>query len=77
MDWMRFFFGTPARLFVWLVLAGLAVVVIVPGFLAMALNRLLSEVFGPLATLALIYLGFRVMFKGLIGGGGGGRRRRR
>ena len=77
MDWIRFFFGTPTRLFVWLVLTGLMIVVVAPGFLALALNRLLSEVFGPLATLALIYLGYRVMFKGLVGGGGGRRRRRR
>lgn len=79
MDWIRFFFGTPTRLFAWLVIAGLITVVIAPGFLAMAFNRLLSEVFNPLATLALIYLAYRVIFRGLIEslGGGGGRRRRR
>ena len=76
MDWFRFFFGTPARLFVWLVLAGLMTVVIAPGFLALAFGRLVSEVFGPLATLAFIYLGYRVMFRGLVGGGNRGNRRR-
>lgn len=44
MDWVRFFFGTPARLFVWLILTGLVVVSIAPGFLAMAFASLLSEV---------------------------------
>lgn len=68
MNYVNFFFGTPARLFAWLVLVGLAIVMVHPGLLAEAFNRLLSEVLGPLMTLAIIYLGFRVMFKGLGGG---------
>jgi len=82
MNYFRFFFGTPARLFVWLVLVGLAIVVVAPGLLAQAFNRLLSaqafnrllsEVLVPLMTLGIIYIGFRVILKGVFGGGKKGR----
>jgi len=72
MDWR--FFGTPPGIYIALVLAGLVVVMVAPGFLAMAFARLLSEVLYPLFVLAIIYLGYRVMFRGLIGGGGNRRR---
>lgn len=75
MEWIRFFFGTPARLFVWLVLAGLVTVMVAPGLLAVAFGRLMSEVLGPLLVLGIMYLGFRVMFQGLIGGGNHRRRK--
>ena len=70
MDYVRFFFGTPARLFVWLVLAGLATVAVVPGLLAGLLQRFLSEVLGPVFTLGVVYLGFRTIFGALTGSGG-------
>lgn len=76
MDYVRFFFGTPARLFVWLVLAGLVTVTIAPGLIAQAFNRLLQEVLGPVMVLGIIYLGFRVMLKGVIGSGGAKKSRR-
>ena len=76
MNWIQFFFGTPTRLFVWLVLAGLTVVAVAPGSLAILLNRLVSEILGPAMTLGLMYLVFRVMWQGFLGGGGGRRRRR-
>ncbi len=73
--WIRYFIGTPQR-FVWTFsVVGLITVIVFPGLLRFAAERLvmeLSPLFGPALTLLIVFAGLRIMFGGF---GGGGRRR--
>ena len=69
--WIRYFIGTPPRLVTTLSVIGAVVVIINPGLLRMAVERLLIEIsplFGPVIQLAFIVFAFRVMLSIFFGG---------
>ena len=71
MEWVRFFLGTPRRLVTTFAVAGLIVVMIYPGLLRMAVERLMTELaplLGPAITILIVFAGIRMI---LFGGNGG------
>ena len=71
MEWFRFFLGTPRRLVTTLGVVGLIVVMICPGLLRMAVERLMAELaplLGPAITLLIVFAGIRMIIFGRSGG---------
>lgn len=71
-QWFMYFFGTPRRFLITTGLLGLIIVMTNPGLLRQACERLIHEVqplFGPVLILAIVWVGFRMMFRGLFNGG--------
>ena len=72
--WVNFFFGTPQRFLYTLLGLSIAVVLVWPGLLRMAMERLvmeLSPLLAPVLTVFVIFIGLRVMCGGRAKGGGG------
>lgn len=70
-NWIRFFIGTPQRFLVTAGFVGLVVVMIKPGLLQMAVNRLLAEIsplFGPIIQIAILIFAFKIIFSAFSGG---------
>ena len=71
MEWFRFFLGTPRRLVTTLGVIGLIVVMICPGLLRMAVERLMAELaplLGPAITILIVFAGIRMILFGRSGG---------
>ena len=71
MEWFRFFLGTPRRLVTTLGVVGLIVVMICPGLLRMAVERLMAELaplLGPAITILIVFAGIRMILFGRSGG---------
>ena len=74
--WITFFVGTPQRFLYTLLGISLLTVLVWPGLLRMAVERLVAELsplLAPVLTIFVIFIGLRVMFGGRARGGGGGR----
>jgi len=69
--WIKFFVGTPKRFLIVLCAISLVVCMFNPGMLRTTCERFVQEV-SPLISLAIVlgicWLGFRMMFRGLLGG---------
>ena len=66
-QWVRFFLGTPRRLVTTFGMVGLIVVMIFPGLLRMAVDRLMTELaplLGPAITLVIVFAGIRMILFG-------------
>ena len=70
--WFRFFIGTPQRFLATAAAVGLVTVMLKPGLLQEAVNRLLAEIgplLGPVAQLAIVIGVLWFMLRSLFGGG--------
>jgi hypothetical protein len=85
MRWLRFFVGTPRRLFTVIVVVMVLVVatMIEPRlvnlfwFASWQLgNAIIAPLIGPLLFLLIILYGYKVMFRGILSGGNSRKRRR-
>lgn len=66
-NWLRYFFGTPRRAVWTLAVAGLITVVLFPGLLRMAANRLIAELaplLGPALAIVIVFSGLRMILFG-------------
>lgn len=69
--WLRFFVGTPQRFLGTFAVLGMITVVIFPGLLRTAVERLVYEitpVVGLVLVILVMFAGFRIMFGGFGGG---------
>jgi len=76
MQWFRFFVGTPQRFLATFTVVGLITVLVFPGLLWTAAERLVAEItplLGPVIMLLIVFAGLRVMFGGFSGGSRRGR----
>lgn len=63
-NWLRYFFGTPQRFVTTLAIVGLAIVIIFPGLLRMAAERLVAEIgplLGPALAIIIVFAGIRMI----------------
>ena len=66
-EWIRYFVGTPQRLVRSAVGLAILAVIFSPGLLRTVVERLLNELaplFGPLLTLAVVFVGIRIILFG-------------
>jgi uncharacterized protein YaaW (UPF0174 family) len=66
-QWFRFFFGTPRRFLTTLTVIGMIIVVIQPGLLRLAGERLVNELsplLGPVLAIIIIFAGIRLILFG-------------
>lgn len=66
-NWLRYFFGTPQRAVWTLAVVGLITVIIFPGLLRTAANRLIAELsplLGPVLAIIIVLGGLRMILFG-------------
>lgn len=65
--WLRYFFGTPQRFVTTVVAVGLVTVLLSPGLLRIATERLIAEIsplLGPVLAIVIVFGGLRVILFG-------------
>ena len=65
-QWLRFFFGTPRSFLATFAVVGLIIVLIFPGLLRMAAERLVGELtplLGPALAVVIVFAGIRMILR--------------